>query len=169
MNVIGVLKTEINKFNTETKCGLCWEFVPGGRKDYFNNIELIEGEECCVYVGVTEIKTNSGFVTSGEFVRKEYTDWNVKMFAGIPSSLDIQFYNENPEHPEVEGKWEKYINPIFECFGSGCVEMDLCNIHNCKGLTTVEVVKWSSTMVMNYNDMNLDGIEIQATFREYSN
>lgn len=170
MNIIEVLATEIAKWQTEGKCGLCWEYVPGGRADYFNNLQPRVNEDCCVYVGVLSIKQSSGFQISGEFVNKRYCDWRVRIIAGIPSSLDIQFFNENPDYPADQGKWEKYIFPIFSCFGGCCVEMDLCNIHNCSGnVTTVEPIRWESEMVLNYADLNLDGVLIDATFREYYN
>lgn len=170
MNIIEVLNTEITKWQAEGKCGLCWQYVPGGRADYFNNIKLRPDGECCVYVGVLSIKQTSGFQTNGEFINKRFCDWNVRLIAGIPSALDIQFYNENPSYPTDQGKWEKYIFPIFSCFGGCCVEMDLCNIHNCAGnLTTVEPVRWETDMVLNYGDYNLDGVLINATFREYYN
>lgn len=170
MNIIKVLETEIGKWQDEMKCGLCWEFVPGGRRDYFNNIKVRPGDDCCVYVGVVSIRQVSGFELSGDFVRKRFCDWQVRIIAGVPSSLDIQFYNENPGHPASEGKWEKYIYPIFSCMGGCCVEMELCDIHNCQGLdTTVEPVRWDAEMVMNYSDYNLDGVVINATFREWYN
>lgn len=170
MNIINVLNTEVAKWNDEARCGRCWEFVPGGRQDYFNNIKLRDDNECCIYVGVVSIRQVSGLITQGEFVTKRYCDWSVRIIAGIPSRLDIQFFNESDSYPVEESKWEKYIRPIFECFGGCCVEMDLCDIHNCSGdVTTVEPIRWESEMVMNFNDYNLDGVIVNATFREWYN
>lgn len=168
MNVIEVLREQVEKWQEENECGLCWEFVPAGRADYFNNIQLRDSEDCCVYVGVLEVKNASKFESNAiQLVDKKYCDWNVKLIAGIPSRLDIQFYNENPSYPTNESKWDKYISKIFECLSACCVEVALCNIHNSKGLTSVEPVRWESEMVMNYKDLNLDGVMVLATFREY--
>lgn len=171
MNIIDILDKEIAKWNNEGRCGLCWQFVPGGRSDYFNNAKTRKGEECCVYVGVLSIRQVSGImINANQLVRKDYCDWQVRFIAGIPSGLDLQFYNENPDHPKSEGKWDGYISKIFECFGGCCIEMDLCDIHNCQGLdTTVEVTRWESEMVMNYKDINLDGVLVTGTFREWFN
>lgn len=170
MNVIDVIGQQVALWNTENKCGLCWEYVPSGRADYFNNIKLRDDRECCVYLAVLGVRTRSGLIQEGEFISKRYCDWQVRLFAGIPSRLDIQFYNENLMHSEDEGKWEKYLQPIFECVGcSNCVELDLCEIHNCLGQTTVEPVSWSADMKLNYQDFNMDGVFVEATFREYFN
>lgn len=174
MNIIEMLDTLIKSWDEECKCDLCWQFRPGGRADYFNNVKINPGEDCCVYVGVLSVRQVSGITASGvggQFIDKRYCDWQIRMIAGIPSRLDLQFYNENTSHDSNGGKWEKYINPIFSCFGGCCIEIDLCDIHNCKGNgTTVEITRWESEMVMNQKDMNLDGVLINATFREwYSN
>lgn len=188
MNIIAVLAEQVKKWNKtpEAGCGLCWEFVPAGRQDYFNAIKTrdsqhtinsgedetegqIDDNPCCVYLGVLEIKNTSRYETgANQIVDRRYCDWNVKLIAGIPSSLDIQFYNENPDISEEEGKWEKYIGPIFSCLSSCCVDMNLCEIDNCRGVeTSVEIVRWDLEMVMNYKDLNLDGVIVYATFREF--
>lgn len=169
MNIIDVLDKAVSAWNDDQRCGLCWEFRPGGREDYFNNVKVKSADQCCVHVGIVSIRQVSGFtVSSNGLVDKLYCDWNVRLIAGIPSRLDLQFYNENESHDKSAGKWERYIQPIFECFGGCCIEMDLCDIHNCEGAkTTVEPIRWESEMVMNYKDFNLDGVVVNATFREW--
>lgn len=168
MDIIDILDKEITKWNDESRCDLCWKFVPGGRSDYFNNVKPRQGDECCVYVGVLSIRQVSGISVVNQHVTKNYCDWYIRLVAGIPSGLDLQFYNENSDHSTCEGKWSRYISKVFDCFGGCCIEMDLCDIHNCQGLdTTVEAVRWESEMVMNYKDMNLDGVLVTGVFREW--
>ena len=170
MNVINILDEQIRKWNDECKCGLCWKFKPSGRADYFNTIKVKAEESCCVYVGVLTIRNVSGYITDGNgFVNRNYIDWQLRLVAGIPSGLDLQFYNENEAHHPSTGKWEGYINKIFACFGGGCGDLEFCDIHNCRGETTAEVIRWEAEMVMNYKDVNLDGVLVNATIREWLN
>lgn len=169
MDIVNAISKEIDKFNDEARCGLCWVFVPSGRSDYFNTVKLRDGSECCVYVAMLDLQLRSGYEVRNDFVTKRYCDWTVQLFAGIPSRLDLQYYNENPDHPASEGKYEKYIKHIFDCFGCSCFELDLCEIENCKGDTTVEVTSWQLRQRLNYQDLNLDGALITGTFREWIN
>lgn len=169
MNLIQEIGKLIESFNQQNKCGLCWVYKPGGRSDYFNNIKLLPGEECCVYVAVMDISANGGYTSNQYGVTRNYTDWRFKMFFGIPSSLDIQFYNENEAYPVGEGKWERYINPLLCCLNDGA-DFDLCGMVNCEGgAQTVEIHQWVSKVVMNYRDYNMDGVEVTAVFRQFNN
>lgn len=169
MNIIKILDEQIQRWNAECKCGLCWKFKPSGRADYFNNIKVNAEEACCVYVGVLSIRNAIGYTTNANgLVDRRYIDWQLRMVAGIPSGLDLQFYNEDESYRKASGKWQKYISRIFECFG-GCNSFEFCDIHNCTGSTVAEVVRWESEMVLNYKDVNLDGVLVNATIREWLN
>lgn len=182
MDIVNILEKLVHKYN-ESDCGLCWKIVLGGRSDYFNNerdqpekpadfwgIQPDENcDNCCVRLGVLRIANTSGFQVTGEdgaFVTKQYTDWTLQLFAGIPSRLDLQFYNEvRPEETE-QSKWVKYIRPIQCCMTN--TEVEICDLHNCCGCeTTVEVRAWNMEMRLNYSDRNMDGWNINATFREW--
>lgn len=167
MNIISELGKIFEEFNEDEKCGLCWVYKPGGRSDYFNNIHLVPGEECCVYIGIVDITATEGYRMNDFGAVRYYSDWQIRMIAGIPSSLDLQFYNENDAYPIEEGKWEKYINPIFCCLDGGFA-LNLCESVTCDDeVTSVEVSSWRTRMVLNYRDYNLDGVEVVATLREH--
>lgn len=163
MNIAHIFHEKIKQLNLSDDCGLCWRFVMGGRRDYLN---LTHNDECCcATVGVTNIIARNGVTNIGEL----YTDWELEVFAGIPSRLDIQFYNEVDDCTEKvnESKWEKYIYPIFCCLSD--LDDNICDIHNCQGNeTTVEVQSAVTHEVkLNYLDNNYDGWIIRMTLREW--
>ena len=170
MNIADILNDIVDKLNDTDSCGLCWKLVLGGRSDYFNNerdhATECDCDDCCVRLGVLKISNTFGYRSSSEFVTKVYNQWDVQIFAGVPSGLDIQFYNEVNPSDSDNSKWTKYIHPIHCCLET--LDNDICDVHNCFGChTTIEIVSWRSEMKMNYTDRNLDGWLINATIREY--
>lgn len=159
MNVLRKWHDIIDKWNEENKCGLCWEFKGGVREDYFNNLQIVEGKECCVYVGLFDVEIETIYNQYGVNSDYSHCELSFTMVAGLPSTLDIQMYNENANYPIEESKWEKYINPLLECLG--------CNIYNefCENEDEIQPTQWKVTTGINYNDLNFDGVVVKATYR----
>lgn len=157
MDIIQGFDDFIDNLNDSNSCGLCFSYKPSGRHDYFNNIKLNDGEECCVQFAVLSIKHTLTIDNLSNKCR-----YIVKCFAGIPSRLDIQFYNENEAYPIEDGKWDKYIQPINECFG--------CDINNlCATIDAFDeyyLVSFEKEMQLNYTDLNLDGWLMTFTFEQ---
>lgn len=163
MNIANIFSSIIDRLNESNDCGLCWRFVMGGRRDYLN---LVKNDDCCcAVVGITRIVGRKGMTSIGE----RYTDWELEVFAGIPSDLDIQFYNEvdSCEDAIEQSKWEKYLHPIHCCLME--IDDNICDVHNCQGcLTTVEIQQSAThEMRLNYLDNNYDGWIIRMTIREW--
>lgn len=167
MNIADILQKSVDKFNQEAKCGLCWRFVMGGRQDYLNLAKEPCDGECCVLVGVLKTSFRTGYRSSGEgFRERMYRDWDIEIFAGVQSRLDIQFYNEVDDTDTEGSKWAKYLYPISCCMDEN--NLDLCGNHDCSGSdTTIEVVSWNGEVKINYLDNNYDGWLYKATVREY--
>ena len=149
-------------------CGICWDVVVGGRQDYLNMIKEVEPDvdgNCCALLGVLDIRSRSNFVHNDYGVLKRSVNWDIQMFAGIPSRLDIQFYNEIDKDKIEESKWVKYIYPIQCCIED--LPLIFCDYHNCSNETSLEIVKFETNLKINYLDINADGWLINATFREY--
>src|SRR5690625_4589640 len=161
----------INKLTEKlSECGICWQSVIGGRQDYLNLIKEIKPDEngnCCALLGVLNIRTKNNFIINEYGVQKNYRSWEIKLFAGIPSRLDIQFYNEVDPEKTDESKWVKYVYPIDCCIEN--LPTLLCDIHNCNNANQIEIVKFDKELKLNYLDINADGWLIDATFRQYDN
>lgn len=166
MNIADILQKSIDKFNDEAKCGLCWRFVLAGRQDYLNLAKSPCDGECCVLVGIMRQSFKDGYTVSGDFRERSYRDWDIEIFAGIQSRLDIQFYNEVDELDTEDSKWRKYLYPISCCMDAD--SLDLCGWHSCSGAeTTIEIMQWNAEMKINYLDNNYDGWLYRTIVREW--
>lgn len=170
MDILDILQKIVQQLTAESDCGLCWQLVPGGRQDYLNlaKEEVNDDGDCCVLLGVLNNNFKTVYEGNTNFRHKMYRDWEVQLFAGIPSRLDIQFYNEvRPEDTE-NSKWVRYIQPIQCCLSQ--IEESICDIQNCKGDgATIEVSSFNGQMRLNYLDNNYDGWLINITIREWLN
>lgn len=166
MNIAEVMNKIVQGYNDNDDCGLCWKFVFGGRQDYFNVAKLDCGDACCVTVGILRNSFVNGYKKQGDYTTHIYRDWNIQIFAGIPSKLDIQFYNEIDCEDTCGSKWTKYVHPIICCMDK--LDVTICDVCNCEGATTsVEVQKWDAEVKLNFLDNNYDGWFINATLREW--
>jgi len=148
--------------NASNQCNLCFEFIGAGRVDYFNNFKLRTDKECCVYIGLLKFGGRSKFQDKGQGSIKINDDLTFEVVVGIPSELDIQFYNEDPDIDVNESKYIKYIKPLIECLGDS-FELD------CNEFPDMEVIEWNWDLLMNYQDFVIDGIKIKGTFKRYVN
>lgn len=167
MNIAKILNKIFSSENLN--CDLCWNFVFAGRQDHFNlNSAETDCESCCVRVGVISNTFTTGYQGNDNFTRPAYRDWSFQIFAGIPSELDIQFYNEISNDPDKvkESKWEKYLYPVFCCLAD--IDQKICDIYNCDcEETTLEMRSWDFEQKLNFLDANYDGWLIRARFREW--
>lgn len=154
----------INDIANNLDCGLCWKPFFGGREDYLNLAK--SNGECCAIIGAIDVRSRHVFTNSVAGSYKNYSEYNLKLFAGHESRIDIQFYNEVDPDKIDESKWEKYLFPIKCCIDE--VPKLFCVAHNCSGvLGSVEVTKFDYRMVLNFLDNNYDGWEIDITIRHY--
>jgi hypothetical protein len=160
--MVEIWKRITELLNASNDCGLCFEFIGAGRADYFNNFKLRTGKECCVYLGLLKFGGRSGFTDQGQGSIKTYDNLTFEVVVGLPSTLDIQFYNENPNIDVAESKYIKYIQPLINCLGDSFVL-------DCVEFPDMEVSEWSWDVLLNYQDFNIDGIKIKGTFKRYVN
>lgn len=166
MNIADILERVVDGLNENGNCDFCWRFVFGGRQDYMNLAKVEQNGKCCAIVGVLRINDENGYRRNDNFTTKIYKDWKLQLFAGVPSSLGKQFYNEVDEDETCTSKWSEYIHPIGCCVDT--MDVCLCDVHNCHGSeTTIEIINWTSEMKMNFLDGNYDGWIINTTIREW--
>lgn len=161
MNVMQFFEDLVDRYNLENKCGLCWTFVGGGRDDYSNLYNGNSNGQCCVIFAVNNIRINPRIETTEMGTIRPYTDYAIRLLIGAPSGLDLIVYNEVEGMDKGNSKWVKYINPLIECIGNG-LPIDYCLNNN------VELTAWNSEVIFNKMDYNIDGLIVNATFREYA-
>jgi hypothetical protein len=157
--MIDFFENLIAQWNEEEKCGLCWRFFGAGRSDYSN---LITHDSCCVAVVLENFGSRYGYTRNQYDINtKEYCEEWFDLIVGVPSSLDLAFYNEISDDFKDTSKYKQYIQPIIDCIGCG-IDIE-CNQEG------YEVMEWSWSLVLNYQDYNLDGIRIKGRLRKYLN
>jgi hypothetical protein len=157
--MIDFFENLISQWNEEEQCGLCWRFFGAGRSDYSN---LITHDSCCVAVVLENFGSRYGYTRNQYDINtKEYCEEWFDLIVGVPSSLDLSFYNEISDDFKDTSKYKQYIQPIIDCIGCG-IDIE-CNQEG------YEVMEWSWSLVLNYQDYNLDGIRIKGRLRKYLN
>ncbi len=157
--MIDFFENLISEWNDEEKCGLCWRFFGAGRSDYSN---LITHDSCCVAVVLENFGGRYGYSRNKyDINEKEYCEDWFELIVGVPSSLDLSFYNEISDDFKDSSKYKQYIQPIIDCIGCG-IDIE-CNEQG------YEVMEWSWSLALNYQDYNLDGIRIKGKLRKYLN
>ena len=161
IDIVSFWKAQIDKWNTDEKCGLCWEFsaplIP-------SQINIVQNENCCVQIYLTDIKyreektinQNTGLTTFKKCV------WNFSIHAVTPVALGVNNYNEIKGHDIDESKWATVFYPIIECLGCDNI-LDYCTILG----KSIEVKQnGDAILVHNYLDQNLNGWKINYQFSE---
>lgn len=160
--MIEIWESIIENLNQENKCNICYVFVGAGRADYFNNLKprFNPFGDCCVYVGLLKFGSKKKFTDKGQGLIVEYSEDRFELVVGIPSRLDIQFYNENPDVNIDESKYRKYIKPVIDCLGDNFT-LD-CSVN-----PNLEIQEWGWDLLLNYQDLNMDGIKVNGVFKRY--
>jgi hypothetical protein len=157
--MIDFFENLISEWNEEEKCGLCWRFFGAGRSDYSN---LITHDSCCVAVILNAFGSRYGYSRNKyEINERQYCEDWFELIVGIPSTLDLSFYNEISDDFKDDSKYKQYIQPIINCIGCG-IDIE-CNEQG------YEVIEWGWELVLNYQDYNIDGIRIKGKLRKYLN
>lgn len=160
MNIIKHFEQLVTQWQNDNKCGYCWKFIGAGRPDLFNMYQNISEEECCIYVGLMKIKFGTKYRTEDNaFSQKEHCYVSFEGFIGIPSRLDIQFYNElgNTEEEKEQSKWI-ILNNIKECLGCDFLEI-LCDDSG-----QYAPSEFNAEQKINYQDSNYDGWFINGRY-----
>lgn len=160
--LIGRIGDELN----ESDCGVCWKPIFGGRQDYLNLANrVIDVDECCAILGILNTTFEDKIRITDTGVEKTHREWVLKAFAGIPSGLDLQFYDEVDPDQKDSSKWSRFLHPIQCCLGS--IPDLMCYLNNCDGESTIELIRFKASLKLNYLDNNYDGWMLDLVFKEF--
>lgn len=160
MNIVDYWKQQTELWQTENKCGLCWEFSAPLVNSEIQSIK--SDSPCCVQVMLTNIRYRKNEVRDrvSQFVTEKTCTWTVTVYAVEESTLGLNNYNEIKDHPISESKWETIYNKILECLGCDNI-LDYCRILGYD--VTVNQVG-DAELVHNYLSRNLNGWRVNYTF-----
>lgn len=162
MDIIDFFKKQIDIWNENNKCGLCFEFSAPLVNSQINTVQ--KETPCCVQVFITDITFNETVVrnsVTGLTTSKTCVD-RFTLWALIESPLGVNNYNEIKGHPIDESKWINIFSPLKECLGCENI-LDTCEILN---QTNVNVDLTNATLVHNYLDQSYSGWRINYTFTQ---
>lgn len=161
INIIDFWKQQTDKWNTDNKCGLCFEF---SAPLVNSQINIVQSETCCVNVFLTDIKFRTDEVynpITGLTTSKKCL-WTFSVHALIQEPLGVNNYNEMKNHPVEESKWNTIFLPLSLCLGCDNI-LDFCDIIGNK----LEVRQLGDAqLIHNYLDSNWNGWKINYSFSE---
>jgi len=160
MDAVDFLQKQVDKWNEDEKCDLCFEFSAPMTESKMNIVQ--SDLPCCVQVMLTKLSTNTNNIynsITGLLVSSS-CDYSITFYVLKQSNLGVNNYNEIKGHNVKESKWNTIFKPLQDCFSCQS-QLDFCEL---LGLN-VEVKKWQMDTVHNYQDNNFDGWKIQATLR----
>ena len=162
MDVINFWKAQVAKWNEDQLCGGCWTFNAPLTDAAVNTSQSPTDKECCYHVFLTNYReTNQNqYSTVTYFQNGQATTFNFDLNIVKQGDIGQNNYNEMPEYPISEGKWESLLQPLRECITAKDV-MAFCLILGYR----VQIPNWNLTPVLNWQDMNYDGWRITMTFR----
>ena len=156
MDIVAFWKKQVDTWNAQNKCGLCWEF---SAPLVASQINIVQNEKCCVNVFLTDVKFReekvfdavTGLITSKKCV------WNFTLHALIKENLGVNNYNEIKGHPVEESKWNTIFYPIINCLGCDSL-LNICDVQYSQSGDAV--------LIHNYLDENYNGWRINYTFTQ---
>lgn len=160
-DVIGAISNAVTQWNTESKCGFCWEFTNPMRESDLNEY-VIKGENCCVVVAVTDYRFSctapmnrtTGLIQLGS----ETFAFNLHVLK--PSNVGLNVYNEQSNHDIEESKWGTILKPLADCLA--CNPISFCEYLGYE----LETVRWDASQRIDWLDNNYDGWSISVQLRK---
>lgn len=163
MDIVEFWKDQVDLWNEQNKCGLCWEF---SAPLVTSQINIVQQEEtCCVNVFLTDIRfreVKNRNTTTGLMIGKSCV-WTFSLYVLKKENLGVNNYNEIKDHPIEESKWDTIFKPIIDCLGCDNI-LDTCEL---LGVTNVNVDMASdAVLIHNYLDANYNGWKLNYTFTQ---
>ena len=162
MDIVNFFKQQVERFNLDDKCGLCWAFEAPMTESALNLVQLEEDTKCCVHLFMTSLQFSkkNRYSAQTTFVNGESCEYTFTLYVLQASRMDLNNYTEIKGHPVSESKWETIYKPIFDCLSCENV-LETCEILGYK----VDVTKWDAFLVSNFRDLNYDGWRFNITLK----
>lgn len=163
-DIVGAIKTAVEQWNTDVKCGYCWEFTAPMRESDLNEYQK-KSDDCCVLVAVTDYRweclTPVNRSTGLPLLATEIFNFNLHVL--IQDRIDINVYNEISGYPEAQSKWDTILKPLADCVV--CNPIDFCSVLG----YPLEVSRWSANSRIDWLDNNYTGWTINVQLRKNNN
>lgn len=162
MDIVTFWKDQITKWNTEEKCGFCWNFDAPLFLSHINMIQLEQEKSCCVNVFLTDLTYREQETTNTvtALVTNKFCEYGFVLYVCFPKDIAGNNYNEIKGHDILNSNYHTVYKPILDCFGCGNI-LDFCEILGYKPAITSK----SATTFQKLQGNNYSGWRIPFTFR----
>lgn len=166
MDIVNFFQQQVDKWNTESKCGLCWEFSAPLIESATNLVEPTEDKECCVQVmflrqNVTAFSTTNTYNQTTQLLTNQVCNTSFQLLVLLPSKLGLNNYNEIKGHPTSESNWTTKLSLIEECLKCDA-NFDFCAFLG----QQYKITQWSGQQLINFQNSNYCGYRISVTFQK---
>lgn len=161
MKLIDFLDKQVQKWNTENKCGQCYEFYAPLTEEALNKQQL---KDCCVNVMLTRDRgqafgVDKTYNTQTGTKSDEWEFKNFTLFFIVPQGVNINNHTEILGH-SIELSKSKLLEDLEECIID--LELDFCEFIG----TEWQVTQWTAQQLLNYRDNNYTGYRISISIRK---
>lgn len=160
MNVTKAFSDIVTQWNTDNKCGCCWEYAGRLRESDLNEYQK-RSEDCCILVAITDYTWSyiTVFDRTTGFNTTEAKEWRFNLHVLASDDIGLNMYNEIAGHDLSESKYETILQPLEDCM---ITPVDFCEATGNK----IEVVSWGSARErIDWLDMNYTGYTIPVQLR----
>lgn len=166
MNIIEFWETQVNKWNDENKCGICWTFGAPLVEDKVNIQQFEDDKQCCAKVFFLQDKqpafnTANQYNTQTGLVNQVTCSKSFQLLVLFDSKLGLNMYNEIKGHSTSESVWTEKLSVLQDCLACDA-QIDFCEILGSKS----RVTQWSGQQVVNYLSSTFVGYRISVTFQD---
>lgn len=165
MDLVNFWSQQITKWNTDSKCGLCWEFSAPLIESAVNIVQPTTDKECCVQVmllrqGVTAFSTVNTYNQTTQLKTNVACNISFQLLVLLPSNLGLNMFNEIKGHSTTESVWDTKLSKLEECLSCDA-NLDFCEFLG----QQYKITQWSGVQVVNYQNANYTGYRISVTFQ----
>lgn len=162
MNIVNFWAQQVAKWNTENKCGMCWEFYAPLTE---SAVSITQTENCCVKVFLLRDKAPA-FATTNVYdnvtslLTNSTCNINFQLLVVMTGNIGLNNWNEIKDHPTEESKWSTMLYKIEQCLACDA-QVDFCEILG----SEYRITQWSATQVINNGDNAYTGYRLNVTFQ----
>lgn len=166
MDIVKFFQQQVDKWNTEQKCDLCWDFSAPLIESATNIVKPTEGKECCVKVmllrqNVTAFSTANTYNATTQLMTNQSCNTSFQLLVLFDSKLGLNMYNEIKGHPVDESVWVTKLSVIEECLKCDA-NLDFCEFLG----QQYKITQWSGQQLINFQNSNYCGYRISVTFQK---
>lgn len=166
MNLIDFWQKQIEIWNTEQKCGFCWDFSAPLTESAINLVQPTDGKECCVQVMIVRdrveaFSTNNTYDQKTGFLTNSVCQKSFQVLFLMHSDIGTNNFNEIKGHDTDESKWATILSRLEDCISCD-LNLDFCAILGGQ----LRVTRWAAVQEINFMSQNYSGYRLTVNLQK---